>query len=139
MYRLLLFLFILPLASDAQKIPSRANTITIVHLSKSALRSALITKGYLLVDRDSTYFETLPKQFRELEQGSLIIGIRVNDSSFSLTGRFNQVSNAAVGNPYGNRWRPAVHTALYGNSKAAFEIIDKIAHSLGGNVSYSVQ
>lgn len=54
-----------------------------------------------------------------------------------LTGSFNQVANQTIGNPYGNRWQPAVHTALWGNSKAAFEIIDKIAHVLSDRISYA--
>lgn len=133
----LIIALLLPSFCFAQKIPTRANSISISGVTIAQAKAALIKDGYMVVDKDSLTIETLPRQYKEIENGSLIIRASQGLGPIALSCTFNQVSAETVGNPYGNRWRPAVYTSLWGNSKAAFNIMDAFAHSLPGQVTYA--
>jgi hypothetical protein len=131
---LLLMSLILPIIGYSQKIPTRANAIIITPVSKNYLKSILTKGGFTVVDHDSLSFETLPRQYRSMENGNLIIKASPLDSGYRLIGLFNQIAYESLVTPGGNKWRIAVRTSLESNSRTAFEIIRKMAESTGAKV-----
>ena len=131
-----LILAVAPLCILAQKPAKGSNTIILSGISKADLKSRLVGEGFTVVDHDSLSFETLPRQYKEIEHGSVILKATQKDSAIYITCFYNQVANETVGNPYGNRWRQAAYTALWGNSKGAFEIADKATVG-AGQISYA--
>lgn len=135
------FLFALlyvPTFSIAQNATNQTNTIFLYGISKDQAKAELIKLGFTAVDHDSTYFVTLPRQYKDIDHGSIILKVAIADSGrISLTGTYSQINNESLANPYGNRWKPIMKTVLYCNCKEAFFIMDKIAHSLPGQITYA--
>lgn len=133
MKQLLLLVLLLPLLCVAQKIPNHSNVIYLSGVSKEQFKDSLVKAGFTAIDHDKSSFVTLPRQYKVLEHGNLIIQAKEVAEGLQITGVYNLVAGDAVFAPYGNKWRQAEQTWAYSIQKEAFGILITQAKRMPGS------
>jgi len=126
-----------PLFVFAQKIPNHSNVIYISGVTKAQFKDSLTRAGFTIVDHDSASFVTLPRQYKHLEHGNLIIEVRSLDTTLCISGIYNLVAGDALLAPYGNRWKRAEQTWAYSMQKEAFSILTAQASRMPGSLRFA--
>lgn len=137
MNKLLFCLLFAPILSVAQKVPNHANVIYVSGVTKVQFKDSLVRAGFTVVDHDSTSFVTLPRQYKILEHGNLVIEVKAVDSALRISGIYNLVAGDMLLAPYGNKWKRAEQTWAYSIQKEAFAILVVHAGKMPGKVSYA--
>lgn len=136
MKRLIICLILCPFLSFAQKIPHKANAFILTGISKNDLRQSLVKLGFTAVDHDSASFVTLPKQYKDINKGNMILMVQQKDTALVVTGTYNSNDNTIL-DPNGSVYWPIVRTGGWSYSRQFFEKLNKIMLSIVSQITYA--
>lgn len=139
---LLLITCLACLRSQAQDIPKRANLIKVKPVSFRSVANTLLDAGYTFKAIDSNYntITTNPKHYSRKVGGIVQFNIRVKDSTATITGYCGLYESDFSTNPgrgLAEGKSEIENRGMKGSlMKESFEVMDRVAHSLGGRISY---
>lgn len=135
MKSLILFAMLFPFLSFAQTIPRNTNAFILSGISKNEVKQSLIKMGFTAIDHDSLSFVTLPRQYRDVNHGNMILQVQQEDTLVVVTGTYNTNDNTIL-DPNGNVYYRIERSRGWSYCREFFEKLNKIILSITPKIAY---